>query len=122
MEPGFNQHQEWNKPPELTKLSRDVIELNEIFSMVNGMVVDQQDSIGRLQEAIVDATEQHELSHAELKQATDLQKKTDKKKTLLTGVGIIATSVALSTVVGFGISIPLTIGGVCCYKIANYKI
>ena len=89
--------------------------------MVNGMVVDQQESIGRLQEAIVDATEQHEQSHLELDQATDLQKKADKKKTLLTGAGIIATSVALSTVVGLGISIPLTIGGFCCYKIANYQ-
>ncbi len=115
MEPGFNQQQ-------LTKLNKDVQELNELFVMVNGMVVDQQESIGRLQEAIVDASEQHELSHAELKQTTDLQKKADKKKTLLTGMGIIATSVALSTVVGFGISIPLTLGGFCCYKIANYKI
>lgn len=121
MEPVFNQQQEWEKTQELTKLSKDVIELNELFLMVNGMVVDQQESIGRLQEAIVDATEQHELSQVELTQATDLQKKIDKKQTLITGAGIIATSVALSTVVGFGISIPLTIGGFCCYKIANYK-
>jgi t-SNARE complex subunit (syntaxin) len=114
MEPGFNQQH-------LTKLKEDVQELNELFSMVNGMVFEQQESIGRLQEAIVDASEQHELCQIELMHATELQKNIDKKKTLITGVGIIATSVALSTVVGFGISIPLTIGGFCCYKIANYK-
>jgi t-SNARE complex subunit (syntaxin) len=119
MEPVFNHN--LHKTQELTKLSKDVIELNELFLMVNGMVVDQQESIGRLQEAIVDATEHHEQSQLELDQATDLQKKADKKKTLLTGAGIIATSVALSTVVGLGISIPLTIGGFCCYKIANYQ-
>jgi t-SNARE complex subunit (syntaxin) len=127
MEPNFNHNlhekhpQEWDKTEKLTKLSKDVIELNEIFSMVNDMVVDQQESIGMLQEAIVDATEQHKQAQVELQQATDLQKKVDKKKTLLTGAGIIATSVALSTVVGIGISIPLTLGGFCCYKIANYQ-
>jgi len=110
-----------NKTQDLNQLNKDVIELNEIFTMVNDMVIEQSASICNLQEAIVDANEQHELSQVELKQATDLQKKIDKKKTLLTGVGIVATSVALSTIVGFGISIPITLGGFCCYKIANYK-
>ena len=102
---------------ELADLSKDVIELSETFKMVSEMVAVQGEKLELLEDSIDDTLSNIEQSNNELVQASTLQTDANKKKVLITGIGLLAASVPLASVVGYGISIPITIGGFCCYKL-----
>ncbi len=102
---------------ELADLSKDVIDLNETFKMVSEMVAIQGEKLELLEDSIDDTLDNIDRSNTELVLASNLQTNATKKKVFITGVGLLAVSVPIASVVGYGISIPITIGGFCAYKL-----
>ena len=102
---------------ELEKLGKDVIELNETFQIVNELIAVQGHRIESLEDGIDDTLDNMEESNNELVSAENLQTAANKKKVIITGVGLIAVSIPLGSVVGYGIGIPVVIAGYGCYKL-----
>ena len=102
---------------ELAELGKEVIELNETFQIVNELIAVQGNRIESLEDSIDDTLDNIEESNNELVSAETLQTAANKKRVIITGVGLIAVSIPFGSLVGYGIGIPVVFVGYGCYKL-----
>jgi t-SNARE complex subunit (syntaxin) len=102
---------------ELVELGKEVTELNETFQIVNELIAVQGQSIETLEDSIDNTLDNIEVSNNELVSSENLQTAANKKRVIITGVGLIAVSIPLCSSVGVGIGIPVVFVGYGCYKL-----
>ena len=104
---------------QLKKLNNDVVELHETFKLVNDMVIQQGDKINVLDELVDETINDVEAGNMDLIVSTELKKEIAHKETIIAGASILAISIPLTSLVGFQITIPISIVGFCGFKLYN---
>ena len=99
---------------ELDKLSKDVIELDETFRIVNDLVSIQSEKIDLLIDNIENTVSNVENGEKELIVSKNLQYAGNKKKIILTGVGLCVLSISAGSFLGY--TLPVVLIGFGCYK------
>ena len=105
---------------QLKKLNSDVIELQETFKMVNELVIQQGEQIDVLDELVEENRSIVEAGNNDLILSSKLKKEIAQKETIIAGASIIAIGIPLTSLVGFQITIPISIVGFCGFKL--YKL
>ncbi len=103
----------------LTKLNNDVIELHETFKLVNEMVIQQGEKINVLNELVEENINNVEAGNKDLLLSRQLKKELAYKETIIVGASILAIGIPLTSLVGFQITIPISIVGFCGFKLYN---
>jgi t-SNARE complex subunit (syntaxin) len=104
---------------QLKKLNNDVVELHETFKLVNDMVIQQGDKINVLDELVDETINDVEAGNMDLIVSTELKKEIAHKETIIAGASILAISIPLTSLVGFQITIPISIIGFGGFKLYN---
>ncbi len=104
---------------QLTKLNNDVIELHETFKLVNELVIQQGEKINVLDELVEENRNNVEVGTKDLIITTQLKNEIAQKETIIVGASIIAIGIPLTSLVGFQITIPISIVGFCGFKLYN---
>jgi hypothetical protein len=99
---------------ELDQLSKDVIELDETFRMVNDLVSIQSEKIDFLIDSVDNTLSNVENGNKELIVSKNLQYDGNKKKILLTGLGLSVLSISTGSFLGY--TLPIVLIGFGCYK------
>jgi t-SNARE complex subunit (syntaxin) len=103
----------------LTKLNNDVIELQETFTLVNELVIQQGEKINILDEIVEENRNNVEAGNKDLIISTQLKREIAYKETIIAGASILAIGIPLTSLVGFQITIPISIVGFCGFKLYN---
>jgi t-SNARE complex subunit (syntaxin) len=103
----------------LHKLDNDVVELHETFKLVNEMVIQQGEKINVLNELVDENRNNIEAGNKDLILSTELKSEIAHKETIIVGASILAISIPLTSIVGFQITIPISIVGFCGFKLYN---
>ncbi len=103
----------------LTKLNNDVIELQETFTLVNELVIQQGEKINILDELVEENRNNVEAGNKDLIISTQLKREIAYKETIIAGASILAIGIPLTSLVGFQITIPISIVGFCGFKLYN---
>ena len=104
---------------QLKKLDNDVIELHETFKLVNEMVIQQGEKINVLNELVEENINNVEAGNKDLLLSIQLKKELAYKETIIAGASILAIGIPLTSLVGFQITIPISIVGFCGFKLYN---
>jgi t-SNARE complex subunit (syntaxin) len=102
---------------QLKKLNNDVVELHETFKLVNDMVIQQGEKINVLDELVDETINDVEAGNMDLIVSTELKKEIAHKETIIAGASILAISIPLTSLVGFQITIPISIIGFGGFKL-----
>ena len=103
----------------LHKLDNDVVELHETFKLVNEMVIQQGEKINVLNELVDENRNNIEAGNNDLILSTELKSEIAHKETIIVGASILVISIPLTSIVGFQITIPISIVGFCGFKLYN---
>ena len=104
---------------QLHKLDNDVVELHETFKLVNELVIQQGEKINVLDELVEENRNNLEAGNKDLILSTELKSEIAHKETIIVGASILAISIPLTSIVGFQITIPISIVGFCGFKLYN---
>lgn len=97
---------------EIHNISNEINDLQEIFADISSMIAEQGEILDILEDDIELTKNLIESGSNSLKESEELNKDNVKKKSIITGLGITATMIPLTSVLGPQITIPLGVIGI----------
>ncbi len=97
---------------EIQNISNEINDLQEIFTDISSMIAEQGEILDILEDDIELTKNLIESGSNSLKESEELNKNIVKKKSIITGLGITATMIPLTTLLGPQITLSLGVIGI----------
>ena len=101
---------------DIEKIEKDVVELVEVFTTVQDMVVQQKDAINTIDINIDNTSEYVIIAQDDLDEIEKIRKGIITKKTIIYSVGVLAISIPISVLAGPFIGVTFAVLGVGSIK------
>jgi t-SNARE complex subunit (syntaxin) len=96
---------------EITKIEKDIIDLNETFKIVNDLTYNQGVKIDQIVDSIDSIQNNCEIASDNIEKAQQLQINIHKKQSLILGISVVGISIPITSIIGFQVGLPLAIAG-----------
>jgi len=96
---------------EITKIEKDIIELNETFKIVNDLTYNQGVKIDQIVDSIDSIQNNCEIGLDNIEKAQQLQIDIHKKQSLILGISVVGISIPITSVIGIQVGLPIAIVG-----------
>ena len=96
---------------EITKIEKDIIDLNETFKIVNDLTYNQGVKIDQIVDSIDSIQNNCEIALDNIEKAQQLQINIHKKQSLILGISVVGISIPITSIIGFQVGLPLAIAG-----------
>lgn len=101
---------------DIEKIEKDVVELAEVFTTVQDMVVQQKDVINTIEINIDNTSEYVIIAQDDLDEIEKIRQGVINKKTIIYSVGVLAISIPISVLAGPFVGISFAVLGVTSIK------
>lgn len=107
---------------EITKIEKDIIDLNETFKIVNDLTYNQAAKIDQIVDSIETIQNNCEIGNRNIEEAHRLQVDNHKKQSLIVGLSVVGISIPISSIIGIQVGLPVAfVGGLCMIPFYLFK-